>query len=70
MFVDDPGDQRVRGTVHGWTAWRVRPGEVRGEVYREGQGPGGAVEVNEGEISVDGNENRSSRANPPFMTTQ
>ncbi|WVN86343.1 uncharacterized protein L203_101506 [Cryptococcus depauperatus CBS 7841] len=31
MFEDDPGDERVRGTVHGWRAWRVRDGEERGE---------------------------------------
>ncbi|KAG8760422.1 nicotinamide n-methyltransferase [Serendipita sp. 396] len=22
MFKDDPGDERVRGTVHGWRMWR------------------------------------------------
>lgn len=32
MFENDPGDATVRGTVHGWRAWRVRPGEERGEV--------------------------------------
>ncbi|UOH82937.1 hypothetical protein LQV05_005650 [Cryptococcus neoformans] len=31
MFEDDPGDKRVRGTVHGWRAWRIRDGEERGE---------------------------------------
>ncbi|KAL0247185.1 hypothetical protein I308_104220 [Cryptococcus tetragattii IND107] len=31
MFEDDPGDKRVRGTVHGWRAWRVRDGEEKGE---------------------------------------
>ncbi|WVQ79798.1 hypothetical protein IAT38_001898 [Cryptococcus sp. DSM 104549] len=31
MFENDPGDEKVRGTVHGWRAWRVREGEERGE---------------------------------------
>jgi nicotinamide N-methyltransferase len=31
MFEEDPGDERVRGTVHGWRAWRVREGEEAGE---------------------------------------
>lgn len=31
MFVDDRGDERVRGTVWGWRAWRVAPGEAKGE---------------------------------------
>lgn len=25
MFKDDPGDERVRGTVHGFRCWRVSP---------------------------------------------
>jgi len=32
MFENDPGDATVRGTVHGWRAWRVRDGETRGDV--------------------------------------
>ncbi|ODN83464.1 hypothetical protein L202_01601 [Cryptococcus amylolentus CBS 6039] len=31
MFENDPGDERVRGTVHGWRCWRVRDGEEKGE---------------------------------------
>ncbi|WWD19128.1 hypothetical protein CI109_103586 [Kwoniella shandongensis] len=31
MFDKDPGDERVRGTVHGWRAWRVAQGEETGE---------------------------------------
>ncbi|WWC63366.1 uncharacterized protein I303_105966 [Kwoniella dejecticola CBS 10117] len=31
MFEDDPGDEKIRGTVHGWKAWRVRTGEEAGE---------------------------------------
>ncbi|KAK8854728.1 hypothetical protein IAR55_003467 [Kwoniella newhampshirensis] len=31
MFEEDPGDARVRGTVHGWRAWRIRAGEEKGE---------------------------------------
>lgn len=27
MFKDDPGDERVRGTVHGFRCWRTQPGE-------------------------------------------
>ncbi|WVR07546.1 hypothetical protein IAU60_004588 [Kwoniella sp. DSM 27419] len=34
MFEDDPGDVQVRGTVHGWKAWRTREGEVAGEKPR------------------------------------
>jgi nicotinamide N-methyltransferase len=34
MFEEDPGDERVRGTVHGWRAWRVREGEEAGERKR------------------------------------
>lgn len=33
MFENDPGDKKVRGTVHGWRAWRVRDGEERGEKH-------------------------------------
>ena len=35
MFEDDPGDEKVRGTVHGWKAWRVGEGESAGEVSGE-----------------------------------
>ena len=31
MFENDPGDEKVRGTVHGWRAWKVRDGESAGE---------------------------------------
>ncbi|WRT68468.1 uncharacterized protein IL334_005444 [Kwoniella shivajii] len=31
MFEDDPGDEVVRGTVHGWKAWRAKEGEEAGE---------------------------------------
>ncbi|WVW85553.1 hypothetical protein I302_107591 [Kwoniella bestiolae CBS 10118] len=31
MFEEDPGDEKVRGTVHGWKAWRVKQGEQAGE---------------------------------------
>lgn len=31
MFEHDPGDERVRGTVRGWRAWRIGPGEQPGE---------------------------------------
>lgn len=30
MFEEDPGDERVRGTVHGWRCWRVADGEEPG----------------------------------------
>ncbi|OCF75942.1 nicotinamide N-methyltransferase [Kwoniella mangroviensis CBS 8886] len=33
MFEDDPGDEKVRGTVHGWKAWRVQQGEQPGEIH-------------------------------------
>jgi nicotinamide N-methyltransferase len=32
MFAEDRGDERVRGTTHGFRAWRCRDGEARGEV--------------------------------------
>jgi len=31
MFDEDKGDEKVRGTVHGWRAWPMRKGEGRGE---------------------------------------
>ena len=31
MFEDDPGDEVVRGTVHGWRVWRVATAEEAGE---------------------------------------
>ncbi|WWC90644.1 uncharacterized protein L201_005580 [Kwoniella dendrophila CBS 6074] len=31
MFEEDPGDEKVRGTVHGWKAWRVKDGQKAGE---------------------------------------
>ena len=31
MFQEDPGDPKVRGTVHGFRCWRVRNGEEKGE---------------------------------------
>ncbi|KAK4687985.1 YTH domain-containing family protein, partial [Tremellales sp. Uapishka_1] len=34
MFADDRGDERVRGTVWGWRAWRVGPRGSRGEFKR------------------------------------
>lgn len=36
MFENDPGDATVRGTVHGWRAWRVQPGEQPGEQLSSG----------------------------------
>ncbi|WVR00067.1 hypothetical protein IAU59_007209 [Kwoniella sp. CBS 9459] len=35
MFENDPGDETVRGTVHGWKAWRTKVGEKAGEKERE-----------------------------------
>ncbi|WWC71505.1 uncharacterized protein I206_105463 [Kwoniella pini CBS 10737] len=32
MFEEDPGDVKVRGTVHGWKAWRVKDGEEPGQL--------------------------------------
>lgn len=31
MFPDDPGEERIRGTVKGWRCWRIREGEQAGE---------------------------------------
>ena len=41
MFEDDPGDEKTRGTVKGWRAWRVRDGEVRGERKNSGSSTNG-----------------------------
>ena len=31
MFDEDPGDEKVRGTVKGYRAWRIPPDEAKQE---------------------------------------